>query len=262
MAGGACVQSPGWEQPRHALKAAKRKEKKRNGSEAKVNEGGVAEVALRFSPVASRDPSSKARYLAGDGGVVFDASAGWATPAGALVPASPGEGTTLALSTAFEAGVVHNAFRFFDGDMHYAEAGLNLLVKALQAGSTLERERFFSSTIGVRRRMDRKWQETPLAKVFTLSDEYAALKERAQAVFVREALGQRSLKLWEAFMAFDSDDNGLLGPAELYGALKWLEMPDLTPEDVVDFLEVPEPWPLSSSYFLSRIPLIVCDVTP
>jgi hypothetical protein len=34
-----------------------------------------------------------------------------------------------------------------------------------------------------------------------------------------------------------SDDNGLLGPAELYGALRWLQMPDLTPEDVVDFLE-------------------------
>jgi len=34
-----------------------------------------------------------------------------------------------------------------------------------------------------------------------------------------------------------SDDNGLLGPAELYGALRWLAVPDLTPEDVVDFLQ-------------------------
>ena len=62
-------------------------------------------------------------------------------------------------------------------------------------------------------------------------------------------------------MAFDSDDNGLLyslsvlcpfsaiftvcslpylgllGPSEIYGALRYLEMPDLTPDDVLDFLE-------------------------
>ena len=38
-------------------------------------------------------------------------------------------------------------------------------------------------------------------------------------------------------MAFDSDDNGFLGGGELYGALRYLGMPDLTPEDVIDFLE-------------------------
>ena len=45
--------------------------------------------------------------------------------------------------------------------------------------------------------MDRKWQETPLAKVFTLADEYAAIKQRAQAVFVREALRGKGMKKCE-----------------------------------------------------------------
>ena len=113
--------------------------------------GGNAEVALRYSPIASPTAAGVLTdKVAGDGGIVFDASAGWRKSTGA---------------TACEGGVAHNTFRFFDGDMHYSEPALNVLVRGLQASSTLERERFFSATIGVRRRMDRKWQETPLAKV-------------------------------------------------------------------------------------------------
>ena len=63
------------------------------------------------------------------------------------------------------------------------------------------------------------------------------LKQKAQAVFVREALKAKKLSLWEAFTAFDNDNNGLLSPAEFYGALIWLKVPDLTTDDVVDFLE-------------------------
>ena len=92
-------------------------------------------------------------------------------------------------------------------------------------------------TIGVRRRMEHKWQDTPLAKVFLLEDEYAALKKRIQTCHVRNKLKQLSLKNWEAFVAFDSNDNGHLSPDEIYGALRHLEMPDLTPSDVADFLE-------------------------
>lgn len=72
--------------------------------------------------------------------------------------------------------------------------------------------------------------------MFTLDDEYAALKQRAASIFAREALAARKLKKWEAFMAFDADDNGLLSAAEVYGALRFLNMPALTAEDVVDFL--------------------------
>jgi Ca2+-binding EF-hand superfamily protein len=74
-------------------------------------------------------------------------------------------------------------------------------------------------------------------KVFMVADEWAALKQRAQAVFVIEALKSRNLTSWEAFTAFDADNNGILSPAEFYGALVWLGVPDLTAEDVADFIE-------------------------
>jgi hypothetical protein len=63
------------------------------------------------------------------------------------------------------------------------------------------------------------------------------LKQRAQAVYIIEALKQRNLTLWEAFSAFDFDNNGILAPSEFYGALRFLGVPNLTPEDVVDFIE-------------------------
>lgn len=56
-------------------------------------------------------------------------------------------------------------------------------------------------------------------------------------MFIIEALKARNLTLWEAFSAFDYDNNGILAPSEFYGALRWLGVPNLTAEDVVDFIE-------------------------
>jgi len=102
--------------------------------------------------------------------------------------------------------------------------------------------------------METKWQETPLAKVFSVVDEvmnhnndydsevylciqWVALKLNAQSSFVVEALKSRNTTLWEAFSSFDYDNNGILSPAEVYGALKWLNFPDLNADDVADFIE-------------------------
>jgi hypothetical protein len=47
---------------------------------------------------------------------------------------------------------------------------------------------------------------------------------------VRLALNRRELTPWEAFVAFDADNNSRLSPSELYGALRWLQVPELTAE--------------------------------
>lgn len=67
--------------------------------------------------------------------------------------------------------------------------------------------------------------------------QWLALKQSAQAIFFREALKAKNLTLWEAFTAFDYNNSGMLSPSEFYGALVWLGVPDLTPEDVADFIE-------------------------
>eukprot|EP01043_Picozoa_sp_COSAG02_P048197 COSAG02_NODE_4712_length_5068_cov_56.652797_1_plen_771_part_10 len=129
------------------------------------NRGVHPEVALRYSPLAS-----PGRTMLGDGGVAFDTSAGWRRDPRSNQSQIPSEhpiGIDCTGATAAEAAIAQSVFRYFDGDMHYTPPQLNVLIRSLQASSVLERERFFSSTVGVRRRMDRKWQETPLAKVFT-----------------------------------------------------------------------------------------------
>ena len=177
----------------------------------------TTEVALHYSLACGPDAP-----LAGDGGMVLDASREWLH-----------NGT---LATAYEASKIHSAFRFFDGDMHFAPAALNLLIKNI-AGSVHDRERFFHAVVGCRRRMERKWQDPPLARFFTVPHGWLSLKQAAQASFVREALKAKQLTLWEGFTAFDFDNTGMLNPSEVYGALLWLKVPNLTALDVVDFIE-------------------------
>ena len=173
------------------------------------------ELALRYSLIAS--PGAP---LAGDGGLIFDVTPGW---------------KQSTKSSTYEASIAHSCFRFFDCDMHFPSQALNILIRVLR-GSNRDRERFFTATVGCRRRMERKWQETPLSRVFLIADEWVALKQKAQTIFFVEALKAKNLTLWEGFTKFDADNNGILSPAEFYGALRWLGVPDLTAEDVLDLL--------------------------
>jgi hypothetical protein len=43
---------------------------------------------------------------------------------------------------------------------------------------------FYTSTVAVRRRLERKWHETPLAAVFSIDDEWLLFKQRSQVLCV------------------------------------------------------------------------------
>lgn len=94
----------------------------------------------------------------------------------------PAENSLIDVSNNFTAAphymseVAHQSLRFLDCDMHYKDPQLNVLLRALQNSTPRERVVFFQHVIGCRRRMNRKWEETPLAKVFGLPDEIHLLK--------------------------------------------------------------------------------------
>eukprot|EP00457_Paulinella_chromatophora_P000002 gb/GEZN01000002.1/.p1 GENE.gb/GEZN01000002.1/~~gb/GEZN01000002.1/.p1 ORF type:complete len:6816 (+),score=1425.09 gb/GEZN01000002.1/:114-20561(+) len=192
--------------------------------------GNKVQFALRYTPMASLKipgtAASGSRSIGDGGGVIFDASYGWRRGTAGVTQVQP-----------YQLSVAYNSFKFFNCDMHYLDPALNVLVWALQLNTPYQREMFFTSTIGCRRRMARKWQETPLSKVLSVVDEWALLKQRAHAIFLREAVVTRQLTLWEAFTLFDADNNGHLTPAEFYGAIKFLQVPGVTAEDVIDLLE-------------------------
>lgn len=54
--------------------------------------------------------------------------------------------------------------------------------------------------------------------------QWAALRRRALAVFVSEAVKARGLTLWQFYVAIDEDGNGVINPSELYGGLRFLEV--------------------------------------
>jgi len=177
------------------------------------------QAALRYVPLQTLGATAR-------DGLVLDASRGWRRGTEADTAVSP-----------FQSLAAHSCMRFLDCAQHFHERALNVLVRCLQRDAVHLRELFFQTTVGARRRLERKWQETPLAKVFTMANEWMILKHHAQAVFIRQALSKRQLTLWEAFTSWDHDDNGVLSPAEFYGALRSIELPDLTPDDVVDMIE-------------------------
>ena len=159
------------------------------------------------------------------GGRIFDHSSKW-------YESSPqGEGID-----AYQVSSSHQLFRFFDSDMHFEDQALCQLVRGLQRASPVQRERWFLGTIGARRRLTRKVEETALARVFNQRDEWSYMKQLAQAVFMRKSIKRLKLSVWDCFNTFDADDNGLLTPEEIFGAIRWLKVPNMDAEDVVDFV--------------------------
>jgi len=64
-------------------------------------------------------------------------------------------------------------------------------------------QKFFEQIIGCRLRMARKWEKTPLAKFFSVADEFIMLKQRAHAARMRMSIAARGLMSYDAFRMFD-----------------------------------------------------------
>ena len=76
-----------------------------------------------------------------------------------------------------------------------------------------------------RRRSRNAWDRTPLATLFTTSDQYAFLHARAIKYRVRALIKKRGLFVLDAFRAFDSSGSGQLSCTELYSGVLWLGLP-------------------------------------
>ena len=89
--------------------------------------------------------------------------------------------------------------RFVNSDMHYSDSQLNMLLRLLHFNTERERRRFFVLMIGCRRRLQLKYESTPVMKLFSTSDEWALLRQRAQASFVRSRIFQMGKQYGDVF---------------------------------------------------------------
>ena len=138
-------------------------------------------------------------------------------------------------ATAYQGQIAHQSFRFLDSHMHYRPAELNALLRSLPAPPAARRL-FFATVVACRRRLAKRWEQTPLAKLFTLEDEWSLLKLEAMRVHVRAAIRRRGLLLHDAFLLFDQDDDGLLSLTEVCAALTWLGLPSVATADVISLV--------------------------
>ena len=175
-------------------------------------------------------------HLRGDRGL-FDGA-----DTGVALRCLPGDFGVVDKSSGFEPGGRYQeacgkqSFRFLDCEMFYKPGELNVLLQSLSKATPEQRLNFYSMVMGCRRRLRRKWSETPVAKVFTLPSEYNLLKLRAAIVRIYTAITSKGLLLHDAFTLFDSNDDGYLHAAELYGAVEFLGIRSLTPRDILDLM--------------------------
>jgi len=125
--------------------------------------------------------------------------------------------------TTYQKQISHQSFRFLDSSMHFRPSELNVLLRSLPAPPAARRL-FFSTVVACRRRLAKRWEQTPLSKLFTLDDEWSMLQLEALRVRMREAVKARGLLPHDAFLLFDHDDDGVLSLIEVLGAFKWLNL--------------------------------------
>ena len=125
--------------------------------------------------------------------------------------------------------------RFINCDMHFSEPQLNTLLRLLKRNTERERRRFFLLTIGCRRRLQLKFENTPVMRLFSIRDEWVLLRQRALASFIREGLKRRGISYGDAF-TFIRGAHHIIRPQHIVGAFAWLGDHGMTPREATDFV--------------------------
>lgn len=99
-----------------------------------------------------------------------------------------------ASAQAEESGIETQCLRFFNNEMYYTEDQLEDLRKGLVSVPMKDRVAFFEAILILRRRERHIWGDTPLAKLFTHSNEYHLLHVRALCQQLQRALARHDVK--------------------------------------------------------------------
>ena len=176
---------------------------------------------------------------------------------GPLLAAAPGlslalrcntnNNAVMDISNRFQQGPAHqllmawSALRFLNSETHFSEAALNAVLHAVDDHTPTQRQRFYHQIMGCRRRLRKRVIDTPVQRLFVIPTRFHLLLRRAIAWRIGAAITSTGLSMYDAFRAFDANKNGLLSPDELAGAVRFLRLPALTVDDILDFLSALDP---------------------
>ena len=86
------------------------------------------------------------------------------------------------------------SFRFFNGEMFYSDDELNLLEKSLIHSSIEERLSFYLECLRLRRRQRNVWCDTPIARIFTDTNDWHLIRQKSKAMKISTAILRRVKK--------------------------------------------------------------------
>eukprot|EP01050_Picozoa_sp_SAG11_P001056 SAG11_NODE_43_length_20795_cov_11.860456_4_plen_908_part_00 len=125
-------------------------------------------------------------------------------------------------SAKHQRGVANTCFRFIDSETHCSEEQLNVLLRSVQKTPCPERIEWFKDVLHCRRRLQKPWERTQLARLFTTRDQFQLIESRALRFRIRSLVKQKGLFVRDAFRAFNSSETGFLTCSEFYSGLCWL----------------------------------------
>jgi hypothetical protein len=139
----------------------------------------------------------------------------------------------FAESSPYQRDIASACYRFMDSETQFSESALNLLLRGVQNNPCEKRVSWFLEVRNCRRRSQKAWDRTPLAKLFTTQDQYQFLHSRAVRFRIRALIKQRGLFVLDAFRAFNVSGAGVLSCTELYSGVCWLGL-DLSVPQIHD----------------------------
>jgi hypothetical protein len=114
---------------------------------------------------------------------------------------------------------------------------LDVLLRSLQRTKVSERLVFFENVKACRRRLPKRWQDTPLAKVLTMPDELHMLAFRAQQARIREAIASRGYQLIDTFKKYDLNNDRFLDVNDMMAAVLGLGIAGFTAKDCQELID-------------------------
>jgi hypothetical protein len=107
------------------------------------------------------------------------------------------KGRSHAHSQQLEIG--RQCLRYFNCDMYFNPAEIDMLETALTNTDVFKRRDFFMNCLRLRRRERNLWADTPLAKLFTVEEEWHLIPGRAALHRLRQAITGRKLTFTKLF---------------------------------------------------------------
>lgn len=124
----------------------------------------------------------------------------------------------------YQRTTAQQCFRLFDSEVDYTTRQVHVVLRALQNNQMKQRAEWFEAVRSCRRRPRRDWRLAPVARIFSIVDEFHLLPASAARHKILMHLSRTKLQPRDLFVQCDVDGDGHLTASELHEGLLQLNI--------------------------------------